>query len=76
MDENPDMTQAANGTGPYVLKEWNMGNDLVLEKNPDYWDAENVPYYDTIDVRFFTDGTTAFLEFESRQSGCLLCAEL
>lgn len=65
MDENPDMTQAANGTGPYVLKEWNMGNDLVLEKNPDYWDAENVPYYDTIDVRFFTDGTTAFLEFES-----------
>lgn len=62
---NPDRTQIANGTGPYMLKEWNMGNDLVLEKNPTYWDVENIPYYDTIDVRFFTDGTTAFLEFES-----------
>lgn len=65
IENTEDMAHSANGTGPYMLKEWNMGTDLVLEKNPNYWNAENEPYYDTIDVRFFTDPTTAFLEFES-----------
>ena len=26
-----------NGTGPYKLKQWDRGNRIVLEANPDYW---------------------------------------
>ena len=65
LDSNDSYDQISNGTGPYMLDAWNMGVDLVLVRNPEYWDAENVPYYDIVDIRFFNDGTTAFLEFEA-----------
>lgn len=29
--------QSPTGTGPYKLKEWDKGNHMVLEWNPDYW---------------------------------------
>ncbi|MFB6350503.1 MAG: peptide ABC transporter substrate-binding protein [Bradymonadaceae bacterium] len=28
--------------GPYILKSYKPQQEIVLEKNPDYWDAENV----------------------------------
>jgi len=28
--------------GPYLLSEWVKGDHLLLERNPDYWDAANV----------------------------------
>lgn len=28
--------------GPFKLKEWKQNREIVVEKNPDYWDAENV----------------------------------
>ncbi len=28
--------------GAYVLKEWQVNNRVVIEKNPQYWDAANV----------------------------------
>jgi len=30
------------GNGAYVLKEWEVNNRIVIEKNPQYWDAANV----------------------------------
>jgi oligopeptide transport system substrate-binding protein len=30
------------GAGPYILKQWDHSQTLVLEKNPKYWDAANV----------------------------------
>ncbi|WP_066505651.1 peptide ABC transporter substrate-binding protein [Abyssisolibacter fermentans] len=29
-------------SGPFVISEWNHDQNLNLEKNPNYWDAENV----------------------------------
>ena len=26
-----------SGTGPYILKRWNQGREVVLKANPDYW---------------------------------------
>lgn len=31
------------GNGPYVLREWRVKQYVLLEKNPRYWDAANVP---------------------------------
>ena len=31
------------GNGPYRLKEWKAKEHVLLEKNPHYWDAANVP---------------------------------
>lgn len=30
------------GNGAYVLKDWQVNNKIVIEKNPQYWDAANV----------------------------------
>lgn len=30
------------GNGPYILKEWSHNDRMVFEKNPDYWNAENI----------------------------------
>ena len=37
-------TQPGNfvGNGPFRLKEWIVNDKLVVERNPDYWDAANV----------------------------------
>ncbi|MEX2629607.1 MAG: ABC transporter substrate-binding protein [Tistlia sp.] len=32
----------ANGTGPFKVKEWVQDNRLVLERNPDYWGADQL----------------------------------
>ena len=29
-------------SGPFYVTEWTRGSKVVLEKNPNYWDAENV----------------------------------
>ena len=51
--------------GAYVLKEWQVNNRVVIEKNPQYWDAANVqltkvtylPIEDgTADVKLFESG--------------------
>ncbi len=30
------------GNGAFILKEWQVNNRIVVEKNPTYWDAANV----------------------------------
>ena len=30
------------GNGPFILKEWNVSDVVVVEKNPLYWDSERV----------------------------------
>ena len=32
--------ESCNGTGPYVLKQWNMGERMVFESFPDYFEGE------------------------------------
>ncbi len=34
-----DIVQRPMGTGPYKLKEWNRGQNILLEKNEEYWDV-------------------------------------
>lgn len=32
--------ESCNGTGPYVLKEWDMGERMIFESFPDYFEGE------------------------------------
>ncbi len=50
--------------GPFVLTEYTLGEGLVLEPNPYYWNAETV-LLDAIDVAFIDEASTAYQAFES-----------
>jgi oligopeptide transport system substrate-binding protein len=45
------------GAGPFVLKTWDHGQKLVLEKNPKYWDAANVKL-DKVTLNIVKDNAT------------------
>lgn len=52
------------GTGPFVFKEWQAGDRVVLERNPDYWDSE-LPYLDKVVYRVLPDGNTRYQSIKS-----------
>lgn len=50
--------------GPYTLTEFESSEGLVLEKNPDYWDADNVRV-PNVDLRVIKDSETALNLYDS-----------
>lgn len=51
------------GMGPYKLKNWTSGQDVVLESNKDYFEGR--PYIDRYMYRFIPDPATLFLELQA-----------
>ena len=51
------------GSGPYKLREWNKGQNLILEKNENYWGEE--PAIDQITFRFIPDTNTLNTSLQS-----------
>ena len=52
-----------NGTGPYMLTDWQRGIQLVLDKNPNYW-GENVGA-DQLVFRWSTESAARLLELQA-----------
>jgi len=51
------------GMGPYVLKQWVPGQELVLNSNQDYFEGR--PYIDRYVYRIIPDSATMFLELQA-----------
>lgn len=51
------------GTGPYRAVEWQKGDHLTLEANPDYWRGQVTPQ--KLTIRFIGDPTTRAAELKS-----------
>lgn len=55
------------GTGPFKMYLWEEGQALVLHKNEKYWErdaaAKPLPYLDAVQVSFFDNKATEFLQF-------------
>ena len=51
------------GTGPFVFQKWTAGREIVLTRNPQYWEAGK-PYLDTIDYQLSFSPSTALLKLE------------
>lgn len=52
------------GSGPYTLEKWEPGVEVILVKNPNYW-QEGVGLADRIVWRNFQDGAAAVLAAQS-----------
>lgn len=51
------------GTGPYRLAEWDRGNQLVLEANPDYWGE--APKAQTLVFRWSAEAAQRLVELQA-----------
>ena len=52
------------GTGPFRFKEWQKGQYIVLERNPDYWEAGK-PYLDRLVFRVIPDASSRAAALET-----------
>lgn len=52
--------------GPFVLKEWKHEQELVLKKNPNYWNKDEIKL-DEVRVYIVGDKNTAYQMFEKGQ---------
>ncbi|HLX35957.1 MAG TPA: ABC transporter substrate-binding protein [Candidatus Limnocylindrales bacterium] len=76
--DNPDPSKSAYaqgtggtgksmvGTGPFMFKEWQVGDHVTLVKNPNYWDPNGVAHLDSIIYKPYADQTA---ELNALQSG-------
>ncbi|ANG64351.1 peptide ABC transporter substrate-binding protein [Marinobacterium aestuarii] len=52
-----EFTRAPVGTGPYSFAQWNVGQNIVLERNGNYWGEQ--PVVDTATYLFRSDSAVA-----------------
>ncbi len=58
------------GTGPFMFDHWTPGQEIVLKKNPNYWETGK-PYLDELDYKLSYNPSTALLKLESGQVDAL-----
>ena len=52
------------GAGPFMLQSWTRDSEMVLVRNPSYWNAPR-PYLDKLDFKVITDPTQRDNTFKS-----------
>jgi peptide/nickel transport system substrate-binding protein len=64
----PDVKTNPVGSGPYTLNTSKtvVGTSYVFDKNPKYWDPENV-HYDTLTVNVYADATSGLNALRGKQ---------
>src|SRR5699024_7669536 len=56
------------GTGPFRFVEWNLGANVKLERNDDYWDQERTPVIDTYLFNIVADENTQISSLKAGES--------
>jgi len=75
LDDKDDCDTKMVGTGPFELSTWTVGQELLAQRNGDYWqiapDGEPYPYADAIAFRPISDGQQAINALESGEINAL-----
>ncbi|HYE81794.1 MAG TPA: peptide ABC transporter substrate-binding protein [Clostridia bacterium] len=50
--------------GPFVIKDWKHEQEIVFEKNPEYWDKDSIKL-DAVKILLVSDPNTALAMFEN-----------
>ncbi|MSQ31672.1 MAG: ABC transporter substrate-binding protein [Dehalococcoidia bacterium] len=71
-DGGGSLTTTAIGTGPYILKRFELRQGASFVRNPDYWqkDAKGnvLPYTDAVEVAYIPDRATSVAAFRAGQT--------
>jgi ABC-type transport system substrate-binding protein len=73
LEEDGDLKKRVIGTGPFILKEHTRKVRIVLQRNPDYYDAGR-PYVDQYTILSTPDAATRLAAFRTGQSDILWLA--
>ncbi len=65
-DDSIDHGATPTGTGPFMFVSAEANQQVVLERNPDYW-QEGLPYLDGIEFRTVPDPTVQSLQIRTGQ---------
>ncbi len=64
-----DFFQNPVGTGPFVFQSWTPDLEIVMKRNPKYWDKDTfgnqIPYLEGVKFRFIKDLSQQLLEFKN-----------
>jgi oligopeptide transport system substrate-binding protein len=52
------------GNGPFRIKEWNHNESIILEKNEDYWNSDNIKL-DMITFKMINDNSSSVTSFNA-----------
>ncbi|SDN98754.1 peptide/nickel transport system substrate-binding protein [Klenkia soli] len=55
-------------TGPYELDSWTQGQDIVLTRNPDWWNTDVTPRVDKATFTFVTDPSAQIASLRSGET--------
>lgn len=59
-----DFNRLPEGTGPYVVTEWNSGESIILDRNPNYRVADR-PLIDRVVFKILPDQTAGFAQMQT-----------
>lgn len=51
------------GTGPFIFTEWRTGDQITLDRNPNYWRNPEQPYLDGITIRVTPERAASLASF-------------
>ena len=54
-----DLNRKPIGAGPYMLEDWNQDGNVVLVRNPNYWDSA-AQHFDKIVIKFIPDENSRY----------------
>jgi len=55
---NADLGHVLDGTGPFVMSSYTPGSEVVLVRNPDYWNTQGLAHLDKLIFRIEPDLAT------------------
>jgi len=62
---NKAFGQKPVGDGPYKLKSWTHNQEIVLVRNPTFWDAASAGNVNEIDMPIYSDPTQEWTDFQN-----------
>jgi oligopeptide transport system substrate-binding protein len=63
---NKEKSRTLLNSGPFLMRKWQHGNEILLEKNPYFWDAKNIKL-EGIHINIIESNLTSLNMFENRE---------